>query len=510
MADVDNGRYFREIKPVDLTCAMGIATLIRVAVIQLVCRGDFKMSRVFVALVCLLSSVCVADDSATIATVLLEGDSLGDAGLVQFIENLAINDNGEWIIECNTDLANTDQDGVLVKNGDVFLQEGIIGEIDAPVNSFIDFFDSVNLNNSGNSGMNLFIDPLPSNQDSGIYFNDTLLIQESDIATAEGLSAGTPYIGFFDTKINNNDVIMILASIDDAEIASTVDRAIVLLNVQTGTQSVVALEGELLPGQTEIVEDFATGPHSSAFNDGSDVLFIAELAGNSTTDNAIYLNNTLIAQEGSASPIKGRAYEFIADRALDLNDQRDYVFRASLSGDSESDDVLIKNGEVFKQEGEPAPGGFAFTGFGSTTGPVRIGNNGKVVWFGEWDDPDTDRNSGLFVDDTLVVQSGVTEIDGLTVESVKDIQDSFAMSSDGGWVIFEAALTNGIEGVFSIELNNVRLGDVNQDGVVNLLDVSPFVDLVSTGGFLAEADVNCDGVVDLLDVAPFVQILSGG
>ena len=56
----------------------------------------------------------------------------------------------------------------------------------------------------------------------------------------------------------------------------------------------------------------------------------------------------------------------------------------------------------------------------------------------------------------------------------------------------------------------VLLGDVNCDGVVDLLDVAPFVDLLTTGGFSDKADVNQDGVVDLLDVDPFVDILLGG
>ena len=52
------------------------------------------------------------------------------------------------------------------------------------------------------------------------------------------------------------------------------------------------------------------------------------------------------------------------------------------------------------------------------------------------------------------------------------------------------------------------LGDVNCDGVVNLLDVTPFVELLTSGGFSAKADINQDGAVDLLDVTPFVELLS--
>ncbi len=55
----------------------------------------------------------------------------------------------------------------------------------------------------------------------------------------------------------------------------------------------------------------------------------------------------------------------------------------------------------------------------------------------------------------------------------------------------------------------IIFGDVNQDGVVSLLDVQPFVDLLTTGGYQAEADVNQDGAVNLLDVQPFVDLLTG-
>ena len=54
----------------------------------------------------------------------------------------------------------------------------------------------------------------------------------------------------------------------------------------------------------------------------------------------------------------------------------------------------------------------------------------------------------------------------------------------------------------------VALGDVNGDGVVNLLDVQPFVNAISNGTFLPAADTNLDGVVNLLDVEGFIELLS--
>ena len=52
------------------------------------------------------------------------------------------------------------------------------------------------------------------------------------------------------------------------------------------------------------------------------------------------------------------------------------------------------------------------------------------------------------------------------------------------------------------------IGDVNQDGEVNFLDIAPFISILSSDGFLEEADINEDGVVDFLDIGPFIDVLS--
>ncbi len=54
------------------------------------------------------------------------------------------------------------------------------------------------------------------------------------------------------------------------------------------------------------------------------------------------------------------------------------------------------------------------------------------------------------------------------------------------------------------------LGDVNLDGLVNGLDVDPFVDVLLNGPYQIEADMNSDGEVNGLDVDPFVAEVVGG
>ena len=61
--------------------------------------------------------------------------------------------------------------------------------------------------------------------------------------------------------------------------------------------------------------------------------------------------------------------------------------------------------------------------------------------------------------------------------------------------------------------NDVLLGDTNLDGIVNFLDISPFISiLVGGAGFdpqaIANADINQSGGVSFLDISPFIMILA--
>ena len=62
----------------------------------------------------------------------------------------------------------------------------------------------------------------------------------------------------------------------------------------------------------------------------------------------------------------------------------------------------------------------------------------------------------------------------------------------------------------ALSSGSFTLGDVNQDGEVNGLDVDPFVEVLLSGTYQAEADMNEDQVVNGLDVDPFVEAVIGG
>ena len=67
-------------------------------------------------------------------------------------------------------------------------------------------------------------------------------------------------------------------------------------------------------------------------------------------------------------------------------------------------------------------------------------------------------------------------------------------------------------GLYLVDATNVvdssLLGDVNQDGDVNFLDIGSFIEILSASGYLAEADVNQDAEVNFFDIPSFVAILA--
>ena len=70
----------------------------------------------------------------------------------------------------------------------------------------------------------------------------------------------------------------------------------------------------------------------------------------------------------------------------------------------------------------------------------------------------------------------------------------------------------GSDDAFAVrfEVPDLVVGDVNSDGVLDLLDILPFVELILSDQYQLEADINLDQEVDLTDVNPFVELLIGG
>ena len=81
--------------------------------------------------------------------------------------------------------------------------------------------------------------------------------------------------------------------------------------------------------------------------------------------------------------------------------------------------------------------------------------------------------------------------------------------SDGDIDLATANGPNAADDISIFTKRGYLLGDIDQNGIVELLDIAPFVEILNEGGFQIEADTNFDGAVSLTDVGPFVDLLIG-
>ncbi len=79
----------------------------------------------------------------------------------------------------------------------------------------------------------------------------------------------------------------------------------------------------------------------------------------------------------------------------------------------------------------------------------------------------------------------------------------------GAYELGKAVPLYGVGGNLSDDDPAVLLGDCNQNGVVDFLDIAPMIEILTNGPYLAQADCNQDGEVNFLDLGPFIGILAG-
>jgi hypothetical protein len=472
--------------------------------------------RAAAALAILAGSAALALPPFTMTLVVVEGSDVPGVGAVSTVTNVMVNNGGSWLVEADTNNPDTNTDVVVLKDGLLAYREN--DPLTNPPGALIGSFDDFVLNNNGNSGWNWFLDNQTTTTDSGIFYNGTLVFQEGTISAATGFNPGTPYIGFFGTKMNDSNQIFVVASVDDPLIATTVDRALVRVDYNaaagTYTEEVIAKESDTL--NTIAIIDFSTDAATFAFNNAGTPLYCAELSGG--TVDAIFRGGAVVAQEGQPSGIEDRNWEVLNDRGLDLNNNNDWVIRANLTGATTDDEVIVKNGTtIIAREGAPVPasiGAFTFVGFG--TGPVLMDDSGNVVYYATWNDPATTINKGLFWNNELLIQDGVTVIDGQVVTTVRGVSDGFAMSENGQHIIARVVLTGGIEAAVKISFSSCGTSDFNGDGDFGTdQDIEAFFACLAGNCcptcFPGGADFNGDGDIGTdQDIEAFFRVLGGG
>ena len=116
-----------------------------------------------------------------------------------------------------------------------------------------------------------------------------------------------------------------------------------------------------------------------------------------------------------------------------------------------------------------------------------------------------DGGTQLFIDDEGVVDIepyGNAEL-SFSVNSAADITTTQVMLAV--WPDHHEYAVKEL--YFPVSLGSSLNGDVNADGVVNVLDVVLIINMVLNSEYTSTADINSDGVINVLDVVVLVSII---
>ena len=480
-------------------------------------------------LVCIFSCVFAASAHGQIATALisegqpLPGDLLGTE--VISINNPATNAVGGYAFTVNTGLGSTFNNiwGNLSGGpGTVLQAEQTVGDL--TITSFESFF-GISDNGSIFYGTSTTSAASGETGLDGVFLNDvSILNEEEPIPSLPGL------FSTFNSRpgITFSGVPYWVGGVTNTQGGSTQQR--VLFMDESATPLIMG--GDTIGGVPEALQlsngiDFDVR-FSSA---GTNYIMVSDVDSPAAINTVVVVNGEAataggsLLREGTVVPatIGGVAGEqWDSFDFLGITENGGFMVTGDTDASTSADEFVMIDGEIVLREGDSI-------GTGILSGSIEGASmNEDGDWAVTWDyDVPAGNLEVLIVNGDLVLAEG-DEVD-LNGDGVIDLADSGAVLEDFNGIsslnisrrdamgniraYFVADVDvdgNDVEAAFEMTLDVATIikGDVNRDGVVDLLDVGPFVDAI-TGMFVPEADINMDGVVNLLDVGLFVDILTG-
>lgn len=397
--------------------------------------------------------------------LVLEGETVPGVGRIERVLSVRVCDSGHWLALVDTDFPVSNRDGVVLLDGVLHAREG--DALLDPPGTTLTFFVDAALTPSGTplvsqvfTGSGSFAD------DSGLYLGSSLLLREGASTPGASWWPGTIWTYFSSIDALRDDLLFVRGYVDDPLVGGALDDflGLVRLDASGAVLSADSLvrKGDPLPGELYPVGGLAIGHDRVGANSLGHVLFGVDLdtgVALDVGDGQVWLRGAQgfvrLAREGDPAPVAGRTWGPLYAPALSLNDAGDWTLIERLDpSDTTNDELLVKNGQKLVQEGDPLPGagGHVLRTFGS--GSAQLDASGHVLWYGAWDDPDPKRDSGLFLDSSLLVQEGATTVGGTLLSVLESGTDTRSFSRDGRWVAFLGKLRTGERGAFRIDLQD--------------------------------------------------------
>jgi hypothetical protein len=391
--------------------------------------------------------LCGAPAAAQTTKLISTGDVLPGLGTITALLEFDVNAAGDWVASVQTAQMPLSWNRALVRNGVVVLKPGDIVQGLPFVTG-----TPVALDGDGNYA---WTSAMPFLQ--GMWLGTSPCLLKDDPIVGAGVPPDSLAFSFFDLLFEPAGTVLVNATMVGAS-SGLITRVLVRTGPHgSGVATSILKQGDFLPGHGSAISYIGDGAHSMALDAAGDLMYTVRFLDGVE---GIYRGNVPLALTGQPSPVLGVNWGGVAPLAhqpVELNDSGDYAFTGLLDAPTGFSQLLVRNGSTVTRQGDalPAIAPYAITKLGGTHGlgaPVRLTQDGRVLWLATWNDPDTARDSGLFLDHELVVQEGVTHVGGVPIDEFSLINGSryFDISANGTAIYVHAKLANGQESFFVI------------------------------------------------------------
>ena len=384
---------------------------------------------------------------------------------VTSIQRIATTSDGDTLVLVDTD-APASLDFMLWNGQEVLLREGdaVTVPSGAATVSIIEAFD---LTDDGDLAFMCRLGGVSSGQNEGLFLNGTLLLQKGDDASVAGFPAGSTFTDLDEIEMTadgaGNVEILLWVHVNtgsnrdcllkiNATTAGVVNSVVPLV---TQDEIFDTTGAAVCPQGMDALIQVPSAPNRFAVNANGEAILAVRLQPSSADftvlkgDPATIGPNAIAAREGCPTPNGTNSWTNLASTEVDINDAGDWVLTGTLNASSSSNLMIERSGAVFVQEGNTFPTiNGNIQNFGLA--PVFIAEDGEVIWYGEWNDPNPELGEAIFKGTLPLVQAGQTSLNGVLVDVIKDGATSFAASPVGDVVAFHAILEDGSEGVWRL------------------------------------------------------------
>ncbi|MCB9903540.1 MAG: hypothetical protein H6831_03950 [Planctomycetes bacterium] len=389
----------------------------------------------------------LASAQSTITPLVEQGDAVPGVGLVTSIERSAVNNSGEWAVVVDTDNQSSALDLVVLRNGSLIMQEGVINSgFDSPVGGWFYDVRQLELNDAGEllavlRGNRSDLTPV----DLAVVAGRAIVETDVTPAPSDVPATYTHWSAIQMAWMNNSGQLLVSGSVNDGPGGTNSARLLARFELDGlggfTSQTTLAYASQLLPGHDAYVQYPGNALTSCALNDAGKVLWLVDdedtsLAGgaNGCCDTWYHLDATPLIREGAPTGLGTDNWNSFHSSSVALGASGQWAGRFYTDEPSPANYALVKNGTtLMHRSGDVVPGVDGSPTITQFAGRVSMTSDDQVIWQCTWPGPGT----AIFRDDEVLVQKNVTTTGGDLIVNIPSNLWERSVSNDGTFITQE-------------------------------------------------------------------------